>query len=295
MTRRLLPLTAAGTGVVLVVVSGILLFRDTPMPTDFGAVPGDRPAAVAPASTTRPTDAGGPVGSRSNTTGSSITRPAVPTSHPTGTSPAARADTSPTTRTPAPPTSAPPSQDTTGAATAPHRPGASPTHSGSVAPTTTKPFPSAAPSRTLVPTKLTLQRFGITADVLPVASENGALQVPEDPAQVGWWVGSALPGSASGTTVLDGHINSASAGAGAFLQLSELTAGDRVQVHGATGVLGYRVVARRVFAKSEGLPSSLFGLTGAPRLLLISCGGQFDADRGTYEDNVVVFAVPSAP
>ena len=39
--------------------------------------------------------------------------------------------------------------------------------------------------------------------------------------------------------------------------------------------------------------TQLFSTTGAPRLTLITCGGQFDAQRLSYLSNVVITAVPS--
>jgi len=92
--------------------------------------------------------------------------------------------------------------------------------------------------------------------------------------------------------VIDGHIDSATAGVGAFWHLSALVAGDSVNVVTTTGAtVRYRVLARRVYPKSAGLPSTLFTLTGPPILLLISCGGPFDADSGSYQDNIAFFAV----
>jgi len=135
----------------------------------------------------------------------------------------------------------------------------------------------------------------VRADVQPVVSHQGVLTVPDDPARVGWWVGSAAPGTSRGTTVIDGHIDSATAGVGAFWHLSALVPGDSVNVVTTTGAtVRYRVTARRVYPKSVGLPSTLFTLIGPPTLLLISCGGPFDADSGSYQDNIAVFAVPTS-
>ncbi|MCY7412480.1 MAG: class F sortase, partial [Salinibacterium sp.] len=38
----------------------------------------------------------------------------------------------------------------------------------------------------------------------------------------------------------------------------------------------------------------VFDRTGAPRLVLITCGGQFDDNVFEYSDNVVVVAIPIA-
>lgn len=53
------------------------------------------------------------------------------------------------------------------------------------------------------------------------------------------------------------------------------------------------VTGRRVHVKANGLPPELFTTTGAPRLVLITCGGPFDLATRTYLDNIVVFATPT--
>jgi hypothetical protein len=53
----------------------------------------------------------------------------------------------------------------------------------------------------------------------------------------------------------------------------------------------YRVTSVRAYPKSE-LPTSVFRRTGPPRLVLVTCGGPFDAATGHYPDDVVVTAAP---
>ena len=55
----------------------------------------------------------------------------------------------------------------------------------------------------------------------------------------------------------------------------------------------YNTPARRVYAKDIGIPALVFARTGPPQLVLISCGGPFDAERGSYRDNIAVFAMPA--
>jgi sortase (surface protein transpeptidase) len=137
---------------------------------------------------------------------------------------------------------------------------------------------------------LELPTLNVRAAVEPVATHEGVLAVPENPASVGWWTGSALPGSASGNTVIDGHIDSAVRGIGALWHLSTLTAGEHIIVTTATRQVEYQVVALRVYPKDAGIPATVFATAGPPQLVLISCGGPFDADRGSYQDNIAVFA-----
>lgn len=148
-------------------------------------------------------------------------------------------------------------------------------------------------AETGIPAVLTLPSLRVTAVVQPVTSSDGVLAVPEDPAQVGWWSTGARPGAVRGSTVFDGHINSAVLGEGALFRLAELLPGDPVEVRSTTGtVVRYQVQARRVYEKSRGLPTEVFDQQVTPRLVLISCGGTFDSAARSYLDNIVVYAMP---
>jgi len=115
--------------------------------------------------------------------------------------------------------------------------------------------------------------------------------VPANPGVLGWWQDGAEPGASVGRVVIDGHVDSATAGAGALFHLDSLAPGDAVQVATSSAVLGYRVVARGVYDKGR-LPPGLFR-SSAPSLVLITCGGPFDQVTRHYADNVVVYAVPA--
>ena len=145
-----------------------------------------------------------------------------------------------------------------------------------------------------VPRQLVLPSLGVTADIVRVDSVAGVLQVPDDISTVGWWQNSVPAGSLTGTTVIDGHIDSAAAGEGALFHLANLGPGDHVQVRTATGrTLTYQVQARRVYVKADGLPAELFNQQGPARLVIISCGGPFDATIHSYEDNIAIYATPT--
>ncbi|MEJ3656702.1 class F sortase [Actinomycetes bacterium KLBMP 9759] len=152
---------------------------------------------------------------------------------------------------------------------------------------------TAGPAGT-VPTELVLPAGGVSAPVVPVTTgPDGALVVPEAPSTVGWWSPSSLAGGRSGTTVIAGHVDSATEGIGALSVLRRARPGDEVVLRGTDGRdVRYDVVAVRQYAKAE-LPPEVFSSTGPPRLVLITCGGRFDKTTRHYTDNVVVHAVPS--
>ena len=149
--------------------------------------------------------------------------------------------------------------------------------------------PSGPPARLRIPVQ------GIDAPVAAVGvSADGALGVPDDPEVVGWWRDGAAPGGVAGSVVVDGHVDTYDRGPGALFRLAGLRPGDAVQLVLAGGTADYTVAAVRAYAKAE-LPSDVFDREGAPRLVLISCGGAFDRSRRSYRDNVVVYGVPAEP
>lgn len=171
----------------------------------------------------------------------------------------------------------------------------SPGSAGSALPPGRTVRSSLPPADTGIPAVLTLPSLRVTAVVQSVTSADGVLAVPEDPAQVGWWSSGARPGAANGSTVIDGHIDSAVLGEGALFRLAELEPGDPVEVRTTTGtVVRYQVQvqARRVYEKGQGLATEVFDQEVAPRLVLISCGGPFDSEARSYLDNIVVYAIP---
>lgn len=143
------------------------------------------------------------------------------------------------------------------------------------------------------PVRLRLRSLRVDAPVLPVDAPGRDLQVPDDPSSVGWWRGGASPGDTAGTVVLAGHVDSATYGPGALFPLDQVRPGDLVGVSTTSSELTYVIRALRHYSKAH-LPSDAFaGRSGGPGLLIVTCGGPFDRGRGSYLENVVVYATPT--
>jgi hypothetical protein len=153
--------------------------------------------------------------------------------------------------------------------------------------------PSSRQSAAVPPpgTRLTIAAAGVSAPLVSVTAPGGVMDVPRDPGTVGWWSAGARPGSPSGHVVVVGHVNYSGV-AGALSVLPGLHIGDLVTVAEPSATLRYRVSARRVYAKESGLPSAIFATDGPEQLVLVTCGGDFDAATRNYRDNIVVFADP---
>ncbi|WP_053226768.1 sortase domain-containing protein [Solirubrobacter soli] len=144
------------------------------------------------------------------------------------------------------------------------------------------------------PSKVKLARLGIDAPVsaIGIDMKSGALGIPENIKRVGWWRDGATPGDEAGTALIAGHVDSAKAGAGAFYALKSARRGDIVTVQQGGKTLKYRVTTIKIMRKAQ-LPTNIYTRAGSPKLVLVTCGGPFDAKIGHYRDNVVVTAVPA--
>jgi hypothetical protein len=93
--------------------------------------------------------------------------------------------------------------------------------------------------------------------------------------------------------VIAGHVDSRTQGLGALAPLREAAPGNEVVVTDEAGVVSrWRVVSREVISKQVLPLDRLFTREGPPRLTLITCGGPFLPEFGSYRDNVVVVAEP---
>lgn len=162
-------------------------------------------------------------------------------------------------------------------------------------PSATAPRPRSklvTPQTGVVPSSL--EATGVfSTPVDPVAAlPGGQLMIPTDAQRVGWWSAGAAPGDAEGSVVLVGHLDTPRGGLGVFYHLLDLTAGQPLVVKDSTGRRHpYTVVSREQIARTS-LPASLFDGSGPPRLVLITCGGNYDRKQHRYDDNTIVVAAP---
>ena len=141
-----------------------------------------------------------------------------------------------------------------------------------------------------VPVRLRIPRVGIVSTLVPLGVDgDGAMEVPPDGSQAGWYSKAPTPG-ALGPAVLAAHVTWDRRPA-LFFRLGELRQGDRIEVvrdDGTTAVFGVQRVAS--FAKARFPTQAVYGPVDHAALRLITCGGSFDESVGHYVENVVVFA-----
>jgi len=140
------------------------------------------------------------------------------------------------------------------------------------------------------PVRLTIPAIRVATPLVRLGRErDGSMQVPADFARAGWFAEGLTPGQV-GPAVIAGHVDSKT-GPAVFFRLRELRPGDTVQVERADGArLRFVVEQARSFPKATFPTAEVFGPAPWAALRLVTCGGDFDRARGSYRDNLVVFA-----
>ena len=144
------------------------------------------------------------------------------------------------------------------------------------------------------PVSLDVPRIGIRhASLVQLGqAKDGSIQVPPVGANspAGWFRNSPAPGQL-GSSVILGHVDSATAGPAIFYRLGTLRAGDMAMVTRADHTVAvFRVDSVEKYAKASFPTLQVFGDTDHAALRLITCGGTFNPSKQSYEDNIVVYA-----
>jgi hypothetical protein len=152
------------------------------------------------------------------------------------------------------------------------------------------PQPVAAPGPASVPVRLVIPAIGVATPLVRLGLEpGGAMQVPGDFATAGWFAGGPVPGQL-GPAVIAGHVDSRT-GPAVFYRLRDLRPGQTIMVERADGTrLRFVVEQARSYPKAGFPTRAVFGPVPSAALRLITCTGDFDRTRGSYRDNLVVFA-----
>ncbi|WP_062070192.1 class F sortase [Demequina sediminicola] len=142
------------------------------------------------------------------------------------------------------------------------------------------------------PQRLSVPSLSIEMPVTSVGVEpDGAMEIPDDADVAGWYEYGPAPAEQNGNAVMAAHVDSLE-GLGPFSRLLDVELGAQIDVESASGdTLIYEVVEVEQTDKREVDLSGVFVPEGPGQLVLVTCGGQWDGDRGHYNDNVIVTAV----
>ena len=142
------------------------------------------------------------------------------------------------------------------------------------------------------PRMLAIPRLDLKMPITAVTvDDTGAMAVPTRPSEIGWYAYGPRPGSARGSAVLGGHVDSREYGVGPLVALKQLRRGDDIVITTNRGTERFRVSTIRLIGKRDLDLREVFTREGKPLLRILTCGGTYRRSEG-YQANVVVTARP---
>ena len=142
------------------------------------------------------------------------------------------------------------------------------------------------------PRMLAIPRLDLKMPITAVTvDDTGAMAVPTRPSEIGWYAYGPRPGSARGSAVLGGHVDSREYGVGPLVALKQLRRGDDIVITTNRGTERFRVSTIRLIGKRDLDLREVFTRKGKPLLRILTCGGAYRRSGG-YQANVVVTARP---
>ena len=148
---------------------------------------------------------------------------------------------------------------------------------------------SLMPTSTDSPAELDVPAWGESFSVVPVSLSADRALIPPDPLDtVGWWDAGAAPGSGQGAVTLVVHRDSVEQGPGPFAALEDLPAGSSITLDG----VAYQVLDITEYGRYDLPAEMIFDQGGPEKLVIVTCGGDFDPGSG-WDSNVVATFAPA--
>lgn len=141
------------------------------------------------------------------------------------------------------------------------------------------------------PNRLIIQSLGINANVQETGiTRNGNMGIPTNFTDVAWYKYGPAPGQ-PGSAVLDGHVDNGLSLPGVFKRLDAIKTGDDIYVRDNSGLEKHFVVSDVQYFDYMQVPSeTIFAKSGDPKLVLITCTGNWVKGARTYDKRLVVTA-----
>lgn len=156
---------------------------------------------------------------------------------------------------------------------------------------------SISPESPILPGPARIRYPAIKADMIATevgVAEGGLMEIPEDAGIAGWYRYSAAPAEESGSTIIAAHAGSLSTPRGPLYDLRVSRVGQSIEIIDTKGAVTLWKVATVEQIHKETLDlTPYFSQTGVRKLVLFTCGGRWDSSRQSYDDNIIVTAVPA--
>lgn len=115
------------------------------------------------------------------------------------------------------------------------------------------------------------------------------MDVPDGPRDVGWFVGSPMPGD-PGNAVLTGHLDWRTGETGVFWRLKELGPGDPIFIRNERSRLTFLVETTSIYPRDNAPIEQILGFAIGRVITIVTCEGQFIQAERDYTHRRVVRA-----
>lgn len=142
-----------------------------------------------------------------------------------------------------------------------------------------------------LPKYITIPSINVRGYIQSVGiDQDGLIAVPTNVHIAGWYINSAKPGK-EGLSIIDGHRDGSTIG-GIFRNLETLSKGDALSVEYGDGtVYDFEVVDLEKLSIEKSFDFMYSRVDGVDiQLNLVTCGGKWSKEIGTYEDRIIVRA-----
>lgn len=140
------------------------------------------------------------------------------------------------------------------------------------------------------PIRLKIPSLNVDASIEYVGlTPEGAMDVPEGPANVAWFNLGPRPGE-TGSAVVAGHEGWKNGIPAVFDNLNKLRKGDKIYVEDEKGTTTIFVVREyRTYGENYNASDVFYSDGGTSRLNLVTCEGVWNKSRKSYSNRYVVF------
>lgn len=140
-----------------------------------------------------------------------------------------------------------------------------------------------------LPVHLIIPSINVDAAVQDIGlTEQGAMDVPDNTTDVGWYKLGSLPGE-TGSAVISGHFDGREGNFGVFNNLNKLKPGDKIYVLNDQGTTTTFAVRESRTYNPGYADEVFFPNDNGVHLNLVTCDGVWDKNKKSYSKRLVVF------
>jgi len=149
----------------------------------------------------------------------------------------------------------------------------------------------ATPASSGLPVRIKIPKIHVNAVIDHVGIlKDGSMGIPSVPSRAAWYMLGPTPG-ATGSAVIDGHVNWWNGRKGVFEHLKDLKPGDTITIQDDQGIVtSFMMRSSKTIGRNDDATSVFRSTDGKSHLNLVTCTGVWDRAAQMYTKRLVIFA-----